>query len=125
MNTLPEEVFHIPVKYDLELTGEDLSVELVKEIEKMEPFGAGNEKPVFRISNARCREVKAIGAELNHGKFKADISGYEGLDCVFFNCGREILDDIEKSPAVDFTGRLEINSWRGRESLQFIVEKII
>lgn len=125
MNTLPEEVFHIPVKYDLELTGEDLSVELVKEIEKMEPFGAGNEKPVFRISNARCREVKAIGAELNHGKFKVDLCGYDGLDCVFFNCGREILDSLEKSSNVDFTGRLEINSWRGRDSLQFIVEKII
>ena len=125
MNSLPEDVFDIPVKYDLELQGEDLSIELVKEIEKMEPFGFGNEKPVFRISNIKCREIKAIGANLKHGKFKGYVDGHDGLECVFFNCGRDVLDNIEKSSSIDIIGRLEINSWKGRESLQFIVEKVI
>ena len=40
------------LKIDLELTPDDITVDLVDEISKMEPFGQSNPSPVFAIKNS-------------------------------------------------------------------------
>lgn len=44
----------------------DLSLELLKEIKTLEPFGSGNEEPVFRLKNIDIVEVRHMGTENQH-----------------------------------------------------------
>ncbi len=64
----------VPVAYDLDLALADMAAQdvarLVWELDKMEPFGAGNPKPVFRCNGLRLKQMPAVmggGAHLRFG----------------------------------------------------------
>ena len=54
----------VPVAYDLDLPLADMTAkdvaDLVKELDRMEPFGAGNPKPVFRCAGLRLKREPAV-----------------------------------------------------------------
>jgi len=54
----------VPVSYDLGLPLDDLSAkdvaDLVGELDRMEPFGSGNPKPVFRCRGLRLKKEPAV-----------------------------------------------------------------
>jgi single-stranded-DNA-specific exonuclease len=125
MGKLPEELLKPPVKYDMELDQEDVTLQLAKEIEMLQPFGCDNEKPVFRLSNAQIIDMRAIGKEGNHIKFKTYGGNNKLFDCIFFNCSRKDYMKISSADSVDIIGYLDINKWKGREMLQFIITSLI
>jgi single-stranded-DNA-specific exonuclease len=64
----------LPMAYDLDLPLAELSTQditdLVRELSKMEPFGAGNPKPLFRCAGLRLRQQPAAmggGVHLRFG----------------------------------------------------------
>lgn len=44
----------------------DLSLKLIDELKLLEPFGAGNEEPIFRLQNVEIASTARMGAERNH-----------------------------------------------------------
>jgi single-stranded-DNA-specific exonuclease len=74
----------VPVTYDLDLPLSELSAQdvakLVWDLDKMEPFGSGNPKPVFRASGLRLRQQPAVmggGAHLRFA-FRSSNNGRQG-----------------------------------------------
>lgn len=69
----------VPVGYDLDLALEDLSAQdvakLVGELDKMEPFGSGNPKPVFRSAGLRLRQMPAVMGGGAHLRFAFRAAG--------------------------------------------------
>ena len=52
---------------DLELTDfSDLTLELLEDLKSLEPFGPGNEEPIFRLKNVQLVNVTRMGADQNH-----------------------------------------------------------
>lgn len=51
---------------DMEVSLKELSIETVKELAKLEPFGEANETPIFLIKNLKIESIRAIteGAHL-------------------------------------------------------------
>lgn len=51
---------------DMEVTLKELSIQAVKELTKLEPFGEANEMPLFLIRNLKIEAIRAIteGAHL-------------------------------------------------------------
>lgn len=117
-------LFEERVSYDLELYAEEVSVSLVKELELMEPFGQGNSKPLFYIKNIVPADVRFMGSDETHVKFTAPADGNSGFECVFFKRAQEKKELICSGKPISIIGSLELNIWRGRERIQFIVEEM-
>ena len=55
---------------------EDFNAELIENLQSMEPFGAGNEEPIFCINTPAITNVSRMGADENH--LRLDISDRQG-----------------------------------------------
>ncbi|MBR5647790.1 single-stranded-DNA-specific exonuclease RecJ [Candidatus Saccharibacteria bacterium] len=55
---------------------EDFNTELIEDLKSMEPFGAGNEEPIFCITRPTITNVSRMGADQNH--LRLDIADKNG-----------------------------------------------
>ena len=106
--------------------------QLIDEIEKFNPFGFGNRKPVFLAEKLEIHEIKTVGANDAHLKicFKATIKGSEKVkyfNAIGFRLGKMAEEMPDKKPSlrwgdiVDVVFQLEINEWNGNRELQMNV----
>lgn len=103
-------------EYDLEVT---LPVEigLISELDVLEPCGCGNPHPRILLRQADISDVRALaGGE--HAAFSLHTAGGR-LDAVQF---RQAAEDVP--PQADVIGTLGINSFRGNDAVQMIVETL-
>lgn len=103
----------------------ELNLDFLDELKKLEPFGPGNEEPIFRLKNVDIASVTRIGAERNH--LRLDLRDHNGkmLKCLAFFAPEKWLqidpgfDRIE--PLVRFTE----NDFNGVKSLEARICDII
>ncbi|MDF3028150.1 MAG: single-stranded-DNA-specific exonuclease RecJ [Fluviicola sp.] len=91
-------------------------------LEQMEPFGPGNDKPVFCIRNAYASKQRILKEA--HLKFDLvdPVSGIE-LSAIGFNMADK-ADLIAAGCAFDCAFTLETNTWQNRTTLQIQVRDI-
>lgn len=51
---------------DVELQADDIELNILETLDKLEPFGQNNEVPIFAMFNVKLDEFKFIGKEQNH-----------------------------------------------------------
>ncbi|MCD8198526.1 MAG: single-stranded-DNA-specific exonuclease RecJ [Lachnospiraceae bacterium] len=109
------EVVHI----DIALPFQYVSERLVEELRLLEPFGKGNEKPVFAARNVQILESRVLGRNQNVLRLKLrDESGCD-LDGIYFHDEmQEVLWDLQRAPKLHILYYPEINEYRGRRTLQ-------
>ncbi len=103
----------VPVSYhdgDVELSA--LTLGLLRELETLNPYGAGNPAPVFVSRNCRVHAPRILSGK--HIKFDVE-QGDTRIGCIAFGCA-ERFDQLNGS--VDLLYRPGINQWRGTESVQ-------
>ena len=96
----------------------ELDLSFLEELKKLEPYGPGNEEPIFRLKNVSIANVTRMGAERNH--LRLDLRDCHGkiLKCLAFFAPEKWLnldpafDRIE--PLVKFTE----NDFNGVKSLE-------
>lgn len=44
----------------------DLNLDFLEELKQLEPFGTGNEEPIFRLKNTNIYEIRKMGSENQH-----------------------------------------------------------
>lgn len=109
-------------KVEAILNVDQADLNLVKEINLLRPFGIGNPKPKFVFSKVLVINARPIGKNKNHLKFS--IQGKEQtVDAIAFGQGNYHQFIGESSP-FNLLGELQINSWRGNQTLQFMVQKM-
>ena len=113
----------IKVRYeaDCELTIEEATMELVDEIERLEPFGVANPTPVFLVKDLEIERIIPLGAG-NHCKIFFS-GNTENINAVCFGVSASKLDFCQ-GERVDILCQLAINEFRGVKSLQFITQDI-
>ncbi|MDO4902050.1 MAG: single-stranded-DNA-specific exonuclease RecJ [bacterium] len=111
-----EEIASILPQTDIEI--EDFSpinLELYDEISKLEPFGKGNEEPIFEIRNARVVARQDMGDKKQHIKLTLT-DGENEMRMIKFNAPDEFKAEIGEKLRVQFS--LSLNEWQGRKSVE-------
>ena len=85
------------------------------------PFGVGNPEPIFALSNVRVWQVDV----LKEKHIRVLLSDWEGTGrmkaMLFGGVGTELGEAIltQKQLPFHFAGQFQVNSWQGRESVEF------
>lgn len=120
---LPEALLEPRLEVDEVLGVEDLSFELLDEVSRLRPFGAGNPAPVFVLEGCAVDGVKVMGQKGAHVRLQG--RGFpEHLDPVGFHlrgtCDRSLADGT----SVDMAFQLGDDEWRGRKRIQMRLEDL-
>ena len=118
-SNLKDEDFIPRLYIDAELDVKELNFNLLKEIERLEPFGVGNPEPVFAISDAEVLYPKIVGS--NHLKFRLR-QGNAGADAIGFNMGGFV--DRLNDEKVDVAVTPKLNEWQGTLAVQMKIKDI-
>jgi single-stranded-DNA-specific exonuclease len=109
------------LKIDAELTLEDLNISLYKEIQKLEPVGAGNPVPVFVTKNLRAVKPKRVGKNSDHLKMVVT-DGTRSFDAICFGLG-DLFFNLP--PTFDLAYNLTSNDYLGPGMLQLQVLDLV
>ena len=93
----------------------------IKELEKFEPFGMNNRKPLFATYKMRISDIRTVGNG-KHLKFKVS-SGFNSIDVIAFGMGAQ-ADQLKPGQTVDLAYNFELDTYNGNEKLQLIVKDI-
>ncbi len=102
--------------HDGEVLLQDLSREVVDELARLNPFGAGNPEPVFVASAVRVQQVSVLKEQ--HLRFTARQDGYS-LPCIAFGMAERLT---ELQGDVDLLFAPALNEWKGRVSVQLRIK---
>lgn len=112
----------IPViKIDKEINLKDITIENVKNLSLLEPFGEANKTPIFIYKNLKIDSIRAL-SEGKHLKLTLK-DGNTIINAIGFNMG-EYSEEYLIGDKIDVVGILEINSFNGIESVQINMKDI-
>lgn len=116
----------VPVLHiDAELPAEMLALALAEELRALEPFGAGNPRPLFLTRNLRLNAEPRVMKE-KHLKLRlADDKSGRQLEAVWWG-GVEELEGRTLAPGqrIELAYTVEPNTWRGETKLQLVVKDL-
>jgi single-stranded-DNA-specific exonuclease len=135
---LEPEDFEEKILIDVPMPMSYVTMDLVRQLSVLEPFGNGNSKPVFAQKNVKICKGRIMGKNQNVGKYRVkDESGRE-YEMMYFKgmeswhdflkerFGQEELDRLYTSGSeaiqINVLYYPEINVFQNRESLQMVME---
>lgn len=104
---------------ELELSLYEVSERLLEELALLAPFGAGNPKPILRVSGSAVGTVRPFGKERNHIEVTLSCTT-SGVTCRafdFFRSENSFSVKPEAGKRVSVFGTLEKDSYRGRGAI--------
>ena len=119
---LTPEDFVPKVWIDIALPFEYVSEELIEELELLEPFGNGNEKPQFAQWDLFVRSVRVMGKNRNVVKLMLVNEQGTALDAIVFTEGNRFLEEMGDKRRMDVVYYPTVNEYNGRRSLQIVVK---
>lgn len=136
--TLTEEDMVEKIRIDVPMPVSYVTEALVEQLSLLEPFGKGNEKPVFaekhaylehprifgaahRVLKARVRSMRRGGdADPERMGFQADLVGPQ-YDAVYFRDVDALGRRIEENPDISIVYDPEINNYMGQRRVQIVI----
>ncbi len=106
------------LEIDLEIEAKEIGWELLLEMKKMEPFGKGNEEPVFLVRNLRIKEIRLVGNGTKHLKLLVqEKNSPKAFECIGFGLGDK-FSQLKIEEVVDMVLRLKEDEWNGHRKIQ-------
>lgn len=104
---------------DEELSLPDLTLETLKNFEKLAPFGMDNKKPIFYLKDFKVENSRTMGAGNTHLKLK--ISQADAVfEVVAFGLG-DFATEFSQTKNLELAVTLSVNKWNGQTSLQLML----
>ena len=118
-----ESIFEKIEFYDSKISVNEINLDLLKYIEKLEPFGQGNEEPKFIIYGINIDHFKILKEK--HLMFFFSSVYNKKIRAICFNCvdtklGENLINN--KSVKYEFGCTINRNYFNGEEQPQLIIE---
>ena len=104
---------------DEELDLETLNLEMLKNFERLAPFGMDNQKPIFYIRDFHVESARTMGAGNTHLKLKIS-KGEASFEVVAFGQGRWVTE-FAQTKNLELAVKLSVNQWNGQTALQLMM----
>ncbi|HBX22337.1 MAG TPA: single-stranded-DNA-specific exonuclease RecJ [Desulfotomaculum sp.] len=101
---------------------QDVTHELVNEIEMLQPHGHGNPSPILGTPCAKLLQCRGVGKNEAHLKIKLGESR-ANIDGIGFNLGKYV-DELATGSEISVAFTPTINDWQGRSYLQIRVNDL-
>lgn len=131
LSQIPEIERTVQDHYDLYINFSDINKKLVTDLDCMEPFGMGNERPIFRMTDARIESYTILKDIHVKWTFVSDsLPGQKisGISFNFIGKWNTLLPDqiFQKQADEGLTVQFQIgiNRFRGNETIQLMVDKV-
>lgn len=108
------------LRADAEVSFSDLTPDLLKKLDTLEPTGYGNPGAVFVARNLRVISKRAVGADAKHLKLALS-DGHLTFDAIAFRLGEQAASLPER---VDALFTFESNEYNGQTRLQLNVKDL-
>ena len=118
---LCDEDFVQKIWIDIALPFSYLSLDFVRELDKLEPFGNKNEKPKFARKDIKIISKTILGKNKNVVKMVLEDVDKTAVEAIYFGDGEEFFKSIQDKKTIDIIYYPDINEYGGRESLQIVI----
>ncbi len=105
---------------DAEVPLEQITLELARALEQLEPFGHRNPQPLLMTTGVQVLDSRRVGKDGAHLKLTLGEMGFR-VDAIAFRIGEQ-MDTLPRR--VDVAYHLEVNEWNGRLKPQVNVRDI-
>lgn len=126
-------------KVEKRMFPKDVTIEFIQDLNKLEPYGMGNEEPKFLIQGI-VDQLTLMGKERNHLKLalsnetqdesQKDINSWQvtnfqsdTIDSIGFYM-EDTYDELMKSMKIQVIGTMNINEWKGFKKPQIFIKSI-
>ena len=98
-----------------------ITKELIRGFSVLEPFGRGNEKPLFAEKDICVRSLRLIGQ--NHNAVKMMVEDKNGcqMEAVYFGDAEEFIGEVHAGSVISALYYPSINEYRGIEKIQITI----
>lgn len=110
------------IDIDCPLSERYVTLENAKMLRNLEPFGMGNEKPVFSISGVEVMNIAAVGVDNKHLRIRINKNN-KIINGIGFNMGN-FISFVNQGDIIDIAFQMDINNYQGNESVQLILKDI-
>ena len=113
------------VRIDAELAPAEVTLELVQELKRLEPYGMGHPRPVFATRNLRLTAAPFVMKD-KHLKLRlANGDAGPPLEAVWWDGVQELGEaTLQAQERIELAYAPEANTWRGDTRLQLVVKDL-
>ncbi|MEY8355367.1 single-stranded-DNA-specific exonuclease RecJ [Lachnospiraceae bacterium 54-53] len=119
---LTEADFIRKIWIDVPMPLEYIDEPLIRELDLLEPFGQGNEKPLFAQKGLHIRSVRVLGKNRNAVKFSLATDQGTPMDGLLFADGDSFLEELGGSRLLDVIYYPAVNEYNGNKTLQIVIK---
>ena len=119
---LTEDDFVPQIWIDVPMPFEYVNEKIVDELKGLEPFGQGNEKPLFAQKSLTIRNVRVLGKNRNVVKMNLVTNTGHPFDGLLFADGDRFLEEQTGQNTIDMIYYPDVNEYNGIRTLQAIIK---
>ncbi len=110
------------IEIDCPLSERAITLENARMLSLLEPFGMGNERPVFAIGRVNVVNIASVGADSKHLRLRVEKNN-RIINCIGFGMG-EYATMIGRGDSLNLAFQIDINSYQGNETVQLILKDL-
>ncbi|MEZ0537503.1 single-stranded-DNA-specific exonuclease RecJ [Caldicellulosiruptoraceae bacterium PP1] len=113
-------IFKPYIEVDIKLQQNEIDDELVDQLSLLEPYGIGNNEPIFMLQNLKVSSVKFFGDQNQY--YKIMFNNNSNLEAISFSINYE-MDELNEIKKIDVIGKLNKNVFNGiRKNQIYIID---
>ena len=119
---IDDEMLISEIKIDLEVKFKEITLDEVKELSLLEPFGISNAQPVFCSRKVEIANIISLSGD-KHLKVTFKQDGIKHIGMMFSNSRKDLW--FNEGDKVDIAYYLSVNEFRDTKTVQMIIKDII